>query len=90
MNNEFAQIYDCVRMIIRYSIVKCIKYRAIGWNKAKYVDVPGDIQQLPTLLRTGVWCKNLKEKSRYGISFKKTHPGCNLVLRSILQGGSLC
>jgi hypothetical protein len=90
MNNEFVEIYDCVRMIIRYSIVKCIKYRAIGWNKAKYVDILGDIQQLPTQLQAGVWCKNLKDKLRYGISFKKTHSGCNLVLRSILQGGSLC
>ena len=90
MNNEFFEIYACLRMIIRYSIVKCIKYRVIGWNKAKYVDVLGDIQQLPTQLQAGVWSKNLKDKLRYGISFKKTHSGCNLVLRSILQGGSLC
>lgn len=90
MNNESVEIYACVRMIIRYSIVKCIKCRAIDWNEANYVDVLGDIQQLPTQLQSGVWRKNLKDKLRYGISFKKTHPGCNLVLRSILQGGSLC
>lgn len=90
MNNESAEIYACVRMIVRYSIVKCIRYRAIGWTKAEYADVQGDIQQLPTQLQAGVWGKNLKDKLRYGISFKKTHPGCNLVLRSILQEGSLC
>lgn len=90
MNSESVEIYACVRMVVRYSIVKCIKYIAIGWTKAKYAYVQADTQQLPIQLQLGVWCKHLKDKLRYGISFKKTHPGCYLVLRSILQGRSLC
>ena len=90
MNTESVEIYACLLMIIRYSIVKCIRHRESAWTKAKYVDVLADTQQLPTQLQSGVWCKNLKDKLRYGFSFKKTHPGCNLVLRSILHGGSLC
>ena len=90
MNTESVEIYVCARMIIRYTIVKCIGRRESDRTKAKYSDVMADTQQLPTPLQMGVWCKNLKDKVRYGFSFKKTHPGCNLVLRSILQGGSLC
>lgn len=80
MKNESVEIYACVRMIVRYSIVKCTRSRAISWTKAKYADVRTDTQQLPTQLQLRVWCKNFKDKVRYGISFKKTHPGCYLVL----------
>ena len=91
MKNESVEIYACVRMIVRYSIVNCVRNRAICWTKAKYADVRTDTQPLPTQLQLRVWCKNLKDKDKvsYGISFKKTHPGCYLVLRSILQGRSL-
>jgi len=84
------EIYACVPMNNRYSIVKCLKYGAIGQTKAKYVDVMAEAQQLPIQLQPAVWSKYLKYKSRCGLSFKKINPGCNLVLRSILQRGSLC
>ena len=90
MITESVESYACARMIIRYTIVKCIRHRESAWTKDKYFDVLADTQQLPTLLQSGVRYKNLKDKLRYGFSFKKTHPGCNQFLQSILQGGSLC
>jgi hypothetical protein len=90
VNTESAEIYLSARMMFRDTIVKCIRHRENVWTKSKYVDVLTDTQQLPTRLQSGVWCKNLKDNSGDGFSFKKTNPGCNLVLRSILHGGSFC
>ena len=80
MNCESVETYNCVRMIVRYSIVKCITYRAIAWTEAEYVNVPADTRRLPTLLQWGVWSKHLKDRLIYGLSIKKTHPRCSLVL----------
>lgn len=90
MNNKSFEVYECLPMINRDSVVTCLKYGIIGRTKAKYVDVLTDAQQLPIQLQPAVWSKTLKYKLRYGLSFKKIHPGCNLVLRSRLQRGSLC
>ena len=80
INYESVETYNCVRMMIRYSIVTCIKYRDIAWTKAEYADVPADTPQLPTQLQWRVWSKHLRDRLRYGLSFKKTHPRCCLVL----------
>ena len=90
VNTESVEIYLSARMIFKDAIITCFRHRENAWTKFKYVDVLTDTQQLPTRLQSGVWCKNLKDNLGYGFSFKKTYPRCNLVLRSLLHGGSLC